>query len=69
MGAPLGRVGRTHKSEPGPLGDAGLMPTGDDGPALLVFDAGPSRLWAVLMFIDWGLGAKLITPGLSPRQK
>jgi hypothetical protein len=44
------------------------MPAGDDGPVLLVFHVGPSRPRAVLVFMDWGLGTKLCTPGLSPRE-
>jgi hypothetical protein len=45
-----------------------LAPAGRWWACIADLDAGPRRPWAVLVFMDWGSGAKLITLCLYPCQ-
>jgi hypothetical protein len=64
---PLGRAGRILVGSD-PLEDTGLSSAGDDGPVLLMLMLGRGDRGPSLVFRNWGLEAKLITPGF-PRQQ
>jgi hypothetical protein len=64
---PLGRAGRILVGSE-PLEDTGLSSAGDDGPVLLMLMLGRGDRGPSLVFRNWGLEAKLITPGF-PRQQ